>query len=88
MKLMPFIFFTTGLAVVYIANSFIAERTIRDIDRTERDLKELRSDFITGKSELMYRSKLSEVAKAIAPMGLSESTIAPKKIIVHTPTKK
>ncbi len=86
MKVLPFFFFITGLAVINIANNYVAERTIRDIDKTERELKELRSEFITGKSELMYRSKLSEVATAIHPMGLSESTVAPKKIVVHTKT--
>ncbi len=85
---MPFVFFLTLLAIMYIANSYIAERTIRDIDKTERDIKELRSEFITGKSELMYRSKLSQVATAIESKGLKESTVAPKKIVVEHPEEK
>jgi hypothetical protein len=84
---MPYVFFLTGCAVVYIANSYLAERTIRDIDKTERDIKELRSEFITGKSELMYRSKLSEVASAIESKGLKESTMAPKKILLRKSTR-
>src|SRR4051812_48410111 len=35
---MPFILFLTALAMAYITNSFYSERTIRDIDRTKRDL--------------------------------------------------
>ena len=84
---MPFVFFLTAWAIVYIANSFIAEKTIRDIDKTERDLKELRSEFITAKSELMYRSKLSEVATAIQSQGLKEARIAPKKILLRSSTR-
>jgi hypothetical protein len=86
-KLMPFLFFLTALAMLYIANSYYAEHTVRDIDKTEKDLKELRSEFITGKSELMYRSKLSEVATVIQPINIKESTSAPKKILLRKSTK-
>ena len=82
-QFMPFVFFLTMLAILYIGNSFYAERTIREIDKTEKELKELRSEFITGKSELMYRSKLSEVANAISSHGLKEAIVAPKKILLH-----
>lgn len=85
---MPYVFFLTGLAILYIGNSFYAEHTIREIDKTAKELKELRSEFITGKSELMYRSKLSEVAAAIAPLGLKEATVAPKKILLHSTVAK
>ena len=85
---MPYVFFLTVLAILYIGNSFYAERTIREIDKTGKELKELRSEFITGKSELMYRSKLSEVAAAISKSGLKEATVAPKKILLHTTVAK
>lgn len=79
---MPYLFFLFLLALLYIGNSYYAEKTIRDIDRTEKELKELRSQFITARSELMYRSKLTEVASAIRNRGVKESTEAPRKIIV------
>ena len=85
-RIMPYVFFLTLLALIYIGNIYYAERTIRDIERTERELKELRSEYITAKSDLMYRSKFSEVAIAIAPRELKESTIAPRKLIVRKPT--
>jgi hypothetical protein len=80
-RFMPFIFFLTALAVIYIANSYVAENTIRNIDHIERDLKELRSEYISGKSELMVKSKQTEVAASVAPLGIKESTTAPRKII-------
>lgn len=83
-RFMPFVFFLTFLAVIYIANSYVAENTVRKIDQTEKDLKELRSEYISGKAELMFRSKQTEVAAAVEPMGLKESTTAPRKIIVKS----
>lgn len=80
---MPYLFFLFLLALLYIGNSYYAEKTIRDIDRTEKELKELRSQFITGRNELMYHSKLTEVASAIRNRGVKESTEAPRKIVVQ-----
>ena len=87
-RFMPFVFFLTLLAVIYIGNSYMAEHTIRQIDQTEKDLKELRSEYISGKTELMFRSKQTEVAAAVAPLGLKESTVAPRKIVVKKSTVK
>jgi len=84
---MPFLFFLFFLAIVYIGNSYYAERTIRDIDRTEKEIRELRSEFITARSEIMYRSKLTEVAAAIQSRGVKESTVAPRKIVVPVKTR-
>lgn len=82
MKSLPFVFFLTGLAIFYISNSYYAERTVRDIDNISTELKELRSEFITTKSELMFRSKQSEVANAVADLGIEESRMPPKKIVI------
>lgn len=81
-RFMPFVFFLTLLAIIYIANSYMAENTVRKIDQTEKDLKELRSEYISGKADLMFKSKQTEVAEAVSPMGLKESTTAPQKIVV------
>lgn len=79
---MPFILFLAGIGLLYIANSYYAERTIREIDAVSRELKTLRTEYITGKSELMMICKQSEVARAVAPLGLLEPTEAPKKIVM------
>lgn len=84
-RTMPYLFFLFLLALIYIGNSYYAERTIRDIDKATRDIKELHSEFITTKSELMSRSKLTEVARSIKPTGVEESTVAPRKIVVRKP---
>lgn len=82
-KIMPFIFFLTGLALIYIANSYYAEKTIREIDQTLKDTKELRSEFISTKADLMFSSNQSQVANAVLSAGLKESRGAPKKIVVE-----
>jgi hypothetical protein len=87
-KVMPFVFFLTGIALIYIANSYYAERTIRDIDRAAKDIKELRSEYISTKSDLMFKSNQSQVAVAAIPSGLKESRTAPKKIVVTNPSTK
>jgi hypothetical protein len=80
---MPFVFFLMGMALLYIANSYHAEHTIRQIDRTAKELKLLRTEYISGKSELMFTSKQSHVALMSLPLGLKESQDAPLKIVVR-----
>jgi hypothetical protein len=88
-KQMPFIFFLTLLGLIYIANSYYAERTVREIDRTGKEIKELRSEFISVQSDLMMKSKQTEVLNAVQPMGLKQSLEPPKKIVVtETETRK
>lgn len=84
-SVLPFIFFLMVLALVYIANSYQAEKTIREIDGISKELKTLRTEHITGSSELMLLSKQSEVAKAVSYHGLAESVEAPMKIIIQDP---
>jgi hypothetical protein len=81
---MPYILFLTAIAMFYITNSFYAERTIRQIDQTKRDLKEKRAEFISTTSKLMLNSMQSEVAQHAASDGIDvkESTVPPKKIVI------
>lgn len=86
-KLMPFILFLCLLILFYIGNSYYAERTVRNIDKIKKELKENRAEFISVKSEMMYRSKQSEVARAVEPLQLKEATDPPRKIIVSETTE-
>jgi hypothetical protein len=85
LKQAPFVMFLTLVALFYISNSYYAERKIRQINKINNELKELRSEYITSKSKLMFVSKQSEVAKTAEVMGLpiKESTTPPGKIIVN-----
>jgi len=77
MKNIYFFLFLAALAVIYIYNGHYADRVVRDINKTNKELKELQYEYKTLKSEVMFRSKQSELAKAVGPFGLKELTQAP-----------
>ena len=74
---LPFFLFLAILAVLYIYNGHYADKTIRNINRTAREVEELQYEYKTVKSEVMFRSKQSELVKAVEPLGLKELTAAP-----------
>ncbi len=73
----PFFLFLAVLAVLYIYNGHYADKTIRNINRTAKEVKELQYEYKTVKSEVMFRSKQSELVKAVEPLGLKELVEAP-----------
>ena len=83
MKVMPFIFFLTGIGLIYIANSHVADKNIREIDKTTKEIKELKSEYTITKADLMNKSIQSAVQKEVLPLGLKEAMVPPKKIIVN-----
>ena len=85
---MPYILFLTVLVMCYIANSYNAERIIREIDKTKTELKEKSAEFISTRSQLMYESKQSEVADAVEVLGLKESVEPPQKLTKPAPAEK
>ena len=76
-KQIPFFLFLALLAVIYIYNGHYADKTIRNINKTAKEVKELQHEYKTVKSEVMFRSKQSELAKAVEPLGLKELVAAP-----------
>lgn len=79
-----FLLFLAALAVVYIYNGHYADKISRDLSRTDKELKELQYEYKTLKSEVMFRSKESELAKAVAPFGLGELTQPPFVLVDST----
>ena|SRR6201990_2274049 len=77
MKNIPFFLFLAALAVIYIYNGHYADKISRDINRTSREVKDLQYEYKTLKSEVMFRSKQSELAKAVEPFGLKVLTRPP-----------
>lgn len=67
---LPFLLFLTLLAVVYIANGHWADNTIRDINKTAREVKELQFEYKSLKSEEMFRSRESQIVEAASSLGL------------------
>lgn len=85
LKMLPFIMFIVFLAMVYIGNQYSALRRVKEIEVISNDLKELRNEHISTKSELMYQKRISEVAKKLQETGIKESNIPPAKIYVNPP---
>ena len=79
-KALPFVLFIALLGMIYIANRHLAEKTIRDIDKISKQVKELSWDYKTTKAELAYKSTLTEVAKRADTLGIKESMLPPQKI--------
>lgn len=76
-KQVPFFLFLALLAVIYIYNGHYADKTTRNINRTTKEVQELQYEYKTVKSEVMFRSKQSELVKAVEPLGLKELTTSP-----------
>jgi hypothetical protein len=73
----PFFLFLAMLAVIYIFNGHYADKTIRKINGLTKEVKELKYEYVSVKSEVMFRSKPSELVKAVEPLGLKELAEAP-----------
>ncbi len=80
---LPYFLFLVVLAMIYISNTHSVESTVRKIDKIKAELKEVRWNYMSAKSELMYKSKQTEVAKAVESIGLQELVDPPKKIVIE-----
>jgi hypothetical protein len=82
-KQIPFMFFLLALAIVYISNSYSAEKLKLDIRKMEQEKKVLHQEHVLLKSRLMDYSRKSEVARRLRETGLKESTVPPVKIYAN-----
>jgi cell division protein FtsL len=81
--MLPYLIFLCVLGMVYIANSHMAVKNIRNIDKLSKEVKELSWEYKSLKAELMFKSKMTEVAKKVDTIGLKELIEPPKKIIIE-----
>ena len=79
---MPFILFIALLALLYIWNNHYAVKSVRIINKNEKEIKQLKWEYLTSKSELEGKSKQSEVARLVEPYGIKELKAPPVKIYV------
>lgn len=80
-----FFLFLALLAVLYIANGHMADKTIRDANQTAKEIKELQFEYKTLKSEMMARSRESEITRAAGPLGLKTIVEPPVRITLEQP---
>lgn len=79
-KQLPFVYFLAILALLYIANAHCAERKLRRIEITKKELKELRWKYITANADLMYSSTESYVERRVRPADIEVSEVKPQII--------
>ena len=87
LKNVPFFLFLTFLAVLYIYNGHHADKYARKIAATEKEIEELEFKYKSVKSEVIFRSKSSELVKVVEPLGLKELTKPPIVLIDSAMTK-
>ena|SRR6516225_8934431 len=79
-----FLMFLAFLAIIYIANGHWADNTIRDINATQKQVKDMEYEYKNLKSLEMYRSRESQVTQAAAALGLKPATEPPVKLDIQT----
>ena len=77
---LPFLAYLFVLIMLFIYNSHRSEKIIREADRLQQEVKDLRSEYISELSLLMGESKQSTLAKKLAPFGIKELKTPPSKI--------
>lgn len=78
----PFILYISFLALLMIASSHSAERKVYTIARLTREMKELSSQYLEQKSQLMQAGLESRVIKRAKAKGLEKPNTPPHLIIV------
>ncbi|MDP1623486.1 MAG: FtsL-like putative cell division protein [Bacteroidales bacterium] len=78
---LTYILYVALLAMIYIANTYYTEKKFKAIDRTKNQLKELRYEYITTKSILMFQGRQSMISKRAVMQGLKEVKMPPYKIL-------
>ncbi len=76
----PYLLFTTFIGVIYIANTHYSEKNQKKIIQLEKEVGNLRTEYITIKADYMSASKQTEVVKKALKIGLKEPTKAPYQI--------
>ncbi|MBI1223600.1 MAG: hypothetical protein GC192_00045 [Bacteroidetes bacterium] len=82
LKNLPFVLFLSFLTVIYIANAHYAEKQIRQIQALQNEVKELKRQYNSLKSETMYKSRLAEIGEDVESLGLRKTSGNVQRIIV------
>jgi hypothetical protein len=85
-RLLPPLFTGVAITVVYIALSHFHVKSLKEKEELKKELNELRSEYISAKSNLMKRSNQSEVANRLQTEGVKELRTPPA--IIEKEVKK
>ena len=77
-----FIIFLSLLAIIMIASSHQADKKVHEIARLSNEVKELKSEYVDVRMQLMQSKMETKIIKAMANRGLFPSEIPPQKVII------
>ena len=83
-----FILFIVVLAIIMIANTHRFEQKIFRIADLTTEVKELRSEFVDRRSELMKLKMESTISKKMEERNIFPASVPPQKIKVKKPKEK
>jgi Bacteriodetes cell division protein (FtsL-like) len=83
LKNLPFVLFLSFLTVIYIANAHYAEKQVRQIQTLQNEVKELKRQYNSLKSETMFKSRLAEVGEDVESLGLRKTYGRVHRIVVE-----
>jgi hypothetical protein len=78
------IFFLAFLGLIYISNSYLAEKKIRKIEKINKNIKELKFEYVQVRANLMEESRPSVVAQKLEKYGIRPIVEPPNKIFLKT----
>lgn len=76
-----YLLFLGFLGIVYIANAHFAEKGVRRIQTMQKEIKELKWEYTSIKSETMYKSMQSQMDESLEPVGLDLENKGPRVIV-------
>lgn len=85
-RMLPPIFLAVVVTILYISLSHVHVKSLKEKEELKIELNELRSEYISAKSNLMKQSNQSEVAKRLEAEGVKELRTPP--VILEYKEKK
>jgi len=87
-RIFPFLLFLTFLAFIYITNDYMVESKIRKMTEVKMELRELRYEYVSVKSNLMSISKQSQLEKRLEGIGIKQNDEPVQTIHIKAEQKK
>lgn len=82
-QVLGLIVFIGLLAIPYVYNSHLSDKKHRKSEKVKAELKELRAEYITLKSEIVGQNKQSDVSKRLIDKGLLPISEAPTDLNIE-----
>ena len=76
------IIFLSFLALMMIASSHQADKKVHEIARLNNEVKELKSEYVDVRMQLMQSKMESKIIRAMERRGIFPSETPPQKIVI------